>query len=104
MDNNFEVVRDTLHLARKLASQHRRGGLHRQLAEALEALDRIEGGQAEQLPLVLWPQDLTRQAHALRMDAVELNDQAFALEEQATAWRRVGWGDQPVVAIEGDEC
>ena len=62
--------------ARWLAGQHRRGGLaglHRQLAEALEALDRIEGGQA------------------------------FALEEQATAWRRVGWGDR-AVAPEGDGC
>jgi hypothetical protein len=80
MDNNFEVVRDTLHLARWLASHHRRGGLaglHRQLIEALEALDRIEGKQAEQLPLVLWPQDLNRQA--------------FALEEQVTAWKRLGW-------------
>jgi hypothetical protein len=75
------------------ASQHRRGGLaglHRQLTEALEALDRIEGEQAERLQLALWPQDLTRQA--------------FALEEQATAWWQVGWGDQLVVALEGDEC
>jgi len=39
---------------------------------------------------VLWPQDLNRQA--------------FTLEEQATAWKRVGRGDQPVVAPEGDGC
>jgi len=105
--DGFQLVRASLRAARKLASQHRRGGLaglHRQLAEALEALDRIEGGPAEQLPLVLWPQDLTRQAHSLRADALKLNRQAFALEEQVTAWWQVGWGGQPVVAPEGDEC
>jgi hypothetical protein len=91
---------------RKLASQHRHGGLaglHRQLTEALEALGRIEGGRAEQLRLVMWPRDLDRQAHTLRTDALDLNRQAFALEEQATAWRRVGWGDR-TVAPEGDDC
>jgi hypothetical protein len=105
--DGFQLVRAALRAARKLASQHRRGGLaglHRQLTEALEALDRIEGGQAEQLQLALWPRDLTCRAHTLRMDAVGLNRQAFALEEQATAWWLAGWGDQPVVAAEGDEC
>jgi hypothetical protein len=105
--NDFQTVRAALRSARKLASQHRRGGLadlHKQLIEALEALDRIEGGQAEQLRLALWPRDLTRRAHTLRTDALDLNRQAFALEEWATAWRLAGWGDQPVVAAEGDEC
>jgi hypothetical protein len=91
--NDFQTLRAALRSARKQAGQHRRGGLaglHRQLAEALDALDRIEGGQAEQLPLVLWPQDLTRQA--------------YALEEQATAWWRVRWGDREVVAPESDDC
>jgi hypothetical protein len=104
--DDFQTLRAALCAARKLASQHRHGGLaglHRQLTEALEALGRIEGGQVEQLPLAMWPKDLTRQAHTLRTDALDLNRQAFALEEQATAWRRVGWGDR-VVAPEGDDC
>lgn len=104
--DDFQKVRAALRSARKLASQHRYGGLadlHKQLTEALEALDRIEGRQAEQLQLALWPQDLNRQAHALRMGAVDLNHQAFALEEQATARSLVGWGGQ-VVAGEGDDC
>jgi len=37
------------------------------------------------------------------MGAVDLNHQAFAPEEQATAWSLAGWGGQ-VVAAESDDC
>lgn len=91
MTDDFDTIREALRLARRLGQHHRRGGLAdlwRLAGQALAALDRIEAGSPEQLPLALFPRDLSRQAHDLRSRAVALNSQAFDLEEQATAWLR----------------
>ena len=115
MTNDFDTIRAALRRARRLGHRqgrhHRRGGLAERatLAEqlagsALEALDRIEAGSPEQLPLALFPRDLSRQAHDLRSQAVALNTQAFILEERATAWVGAQMGPGLLGGDGGDDC
>jgi hypothetical protein len=105
--DDFQLVRQALRLARRLARHHRRGGLADlwQLAgEALAALARIEAGSPEQLPLALFPRDLSRQAHDLQSQAVALNREAFDLEERATAWVRAQMSQGVLAGGNGGDC